>query len=349
MLFQSLYRTMAATRPRLQRPVHLVLDFDATLTVRDTIILLREIPLQRNRRLGKEVFAVPEWSSLEQAYMQDYERHKKTEAALDEDQEKHPGSFPDQAKSYSGMLARRRALEERSMERLVDWDFFRGVTRADVASAAEAVVADGRLEMRDGWSRMLEMFLPSGRVQQHDASKVSIISLNWSRAFIRQSMLSALRVEKPDSPDLARFIREDLTIHASEIAGLDDPDGSSGEMQADVLSNTDKLRCLPPAAQRLDILQTGRKSGSEAPYLVYVGDSSTDFDCLTAADTGIWLCPAGDIEEAERKCRQVFKPLELKVRPISRSGNEGDGQVDELIWAQNFEQITQYLSTLAPP
>lgn len=348
MLLRSFHRIMATNRPRLQRPVHLVLDFDATLTVRDTIILLREIPLQRNRRLGREAFTVPEWSTLEQAYMEDYNRHKKAEADLDNGREKHAGSLLDRAKDYSEMLARRRALEERSMQRLVGWDFFRGVTRADVASAANAVVGDGRLEMRAGWSQMLEMFLPSsGQHSAADNPRVSIISLNWSRTFIRQSLLSALEAEQRNNPHLARFIREDLTVAACEVAGLDEPDGSSGQIHTDVLSNIDKLRYLPPASQRFDIRHTGRQRDSEAPYLVYVGDSSTDFDCLMAADTGIWLCPAGDIEEAKRKCGQVFKPLELKVRPISHGDQEG-GEVDELLWAQDFEQITQYLSTLAP-
>lgn len=346
-LYAHTVRTMATSIRRLQRPVHLVLDFDATLTIRDTIILLREVPVQRNKRLGYEAYRIPEWSSLESAYMKDYEGHKATEVALDAN-DNGSSSFVDQAKRYSQMLARRRVLEEQSMLRLEAWEFFRGVKRADVCKAAETVLRDGRLQMRDQWSDMLRMFLP--HTPQSDAgerSKVSIISLNWSKTFVRECLLSALKLEQRDHAELRRFIVENLQIHSCEITGIDDHEGSSGKMQADVLSSADKLKLLPPACRKVHPIHADRPQQEDAPSLVHVGDSSTDFDCLVAADTGIWLCPANNLSEASGICEQTFKPLKLRVRPIDEAANGGLAR-DELVWARNFEQIAAFLSSIAP-
>lgn len=332
---------------RLQRPVHLVLDFDATLTVHDTLSLLREIPLQRNNRLGRELYPVTQWSSLEDAYMEDYTRHKQTEAQHEE-KVQQAQTFVDRARCYSQLLAGRRVLEERSTQRVQDLDFFRGVTRADVCKAADTVARDGRLDMREHWTDLLQVFASSiGQPDIGDQSKVSIISLNWSSAFIRQNLLSALPNDTAERPDLASFIDKDVIIHSNEILGLDEPDGSDGKMQKKVVSNADKLKLLPPASRREDLLDVGREPDSTAPYLVYVGDSSTDFDCLMAADAGIWLYPASDRESAQERCERSFKPLELDVRPISDAGQGHVGE-NELVWAQDFKQITNFLLSIAP-
>lgn len=342
-------KTMAAKNFDPQRPIHLVLDFDATLTVRDTINLLREIPVQRNKRLGHDMRPVPEWSALECAYMQDYNRHKEIEQSLSERQAtEHPQSSLAKAAHYSQQLAERKIIEEQSMKRLEDWNFFRGATRRDVYSAAETVLRDGRLEMREHWSDLLRACL-SGSAGSNlaEASEVSIISLNWSKTFIRQSLLGALEFEQRDTSELARYINEDLDIHSCEIVGLDDTEGSGGKMRADILSSADKLKYLPQASLRRSPLHPDRTPDPRAPYLVYVGDSATDFDCLMTADTGIWLCPADTVESASEKCREAFKPLKLQLKHID-DVDKRDLAEDELVWAQDFEQITKYLYKLTP-
>lgn len=346
-LLQTLLKTMASNAHRLQRPIHLILDFDATLTVNDTIVLLREIPLQRNKRLSREIFPVPAWSALESAYTEDYARHKKGESAGAASDRSRP--VVERARDYSQMLARRRVLEEQSMKRLEEWNFFRGVVRTDVCKAAETVVRDGRLKTRDHWTELLRLFTrKEGQAEAAAASKVSIISLNWSATFIRQSLLEALKLQSRDDPELFKLITYDLQIHSCEIKGLNEPNGSSGQMQADVLSSDDKLKYLPPASGRSSAIHPERKPDPTAPYLVYVGDSATDFDCLMAADTGVWLNPAANAEEAKMRCDQCFKPMELKVRPASEVDQGNELAENELVWAQNFEQITQLLAQSTP-
>lgn len=339
---------MTASVRRLRRPAHLILDFDATLTVRDTIVLLREIPIQRNKRLGYEAHRVPEWSSLEAAYMQDYERHRTAEESAEIGINDVIWSFVERAKAYSQKLARKRVVEELSMKRLKAWDVFRGVQRTDVCRAAETVLTDGRLRLRDYWSDMLRMFLQNdSQSNATQKSSVSIISLNWSETFIRECLLSALRLELAGDLELQRFVARELQIHACEITGLDEEEGSSGHMQADVLSSADKLKFLPFASQRNHAMDPYRPHDPEAPYLVYVGDSATDFDCLMLADAGVWLCPASDLKEASERCEQCFKPLKLRLRPISDT-RSGELSEDELVWAQDFEQISDFLSKTAP-
>lgn len=280
--------------------------------------------------------------------MEDYNRHKESESTASLEKDTKSQSFVDQARTYSEMLARGRVVEEQSMRRLEEWNVFRGVMRADVCSAAETVVKDGRLQMRDRWSSLLRMFArESDEVDAVRESKVSIISLNWSATFIRQCLLRALQLRPDDQAGLARFIEKEVQIHSCEIAGLDEPEGSSGRMQASVLSSADKLKYMPRASRRRTPIHPDRTPDPEAPYLVYVGDSSTDFDCLTTADTGIWLYPATSQEEAETRCSQFFRPLQLRLRPIRDAGQEGVGQ-EELVWAQDFEQIAAFLSNLAP-
>jgi len=326
------------TMSRLQRPIHLVLDFDCTLTKHDSLHLLREIPLRRNARLGHYAIPVPEWSALERAYMEDYNRHQEATAATKRELARITSASAARS-AYSQYLASRRVVELQSLQRAEAWGLFKGVTIDDVRGAAQAVIADGRLSMREGWQQLL------CSVRSASQSKASIISVNWSASFIRECLLADLKQHGQDREDLSTMIERDLEIHANDIDGLHEPHGSSGRMQSKVHTSADKLKYLP-LSQGNNPDYPFRQADECNPYLIYVGDSSTDFDALMAADTGIWLNPAENVEDAQRDCQQSFKPLQLTFYDLARSS----GHIETpqgLAWANDFESITDYVVRLA--
>ena len=143
------------------------------------------------------------------------------------------------------------------------------------------------------------------------------------------------------------MIERDLEIHANDIDGLHEPDGSSGRMQSKVHTSADKLKYLPPS-QAYNPNYPQRQADEHSPHLIYVGDSSTDFDALMAADTGIWLNPAESVEDAQENCHQSFKPLQLRLYDLDNPPTY-DEILHQLAWTSSFRKVASYLSKLCIP
>lgn len=71
--------SMTTPRPRLRAPIHLVLDFDGTLTEKDTMSQLANIAWARDNRLGivrPDEYYRNHWNSFVEDYLKDYAAHK---------------------------------------------------------------------------------------------------------------------------------------------------------------------------------------------------------------------------------------------------------------------------------
>ncbi|SMQ52605.1 unnamed protein product [Zymoseptoria tritici ST99CH_3D7] len=306
---------------RLKRVTHLVLDFDSTLTVKDTMSVLGDIPA--SPKLS--------WNQISDDYTKDYNTYKN---------EPYPWKDYDR-NEYSGWLEARRWVEARSAKRVEDAGFFRGVTLEDVKQTVARSLESGNLQLREGWVKLFELFLPD-----HDDTSgvihgggLSIVSVNWSEIAIRQTLWqSAMRLDHPSKDSLCRLIN-DMHIHANEIEGLCSPLGSSGRvchpLNMDIRTSADKLRYMPPSR---------RMWGGVGPHVIYIGDSSTDFDALCAADVGIWLCDVPELQYGPT-FKKMFEPLDFVPPPLVSWREHGTDKKHLFWWAPNFDVVLEHLGT----
>ncbi|KAK4540286.1 hypothetical protein LTR36_009598 [Oleoguttula mirabilis] len=318
---------MATLRRTLPRPVHLILDWDGTLTKKDTLSILGNLPKARDARLGIPHTPSHHWNDdFLKPYMDDYGRHKQSSSL-----------YPTAAdpEKYSQWLASLRTVEYNSAERVSDSGFFCGVNEIDVTTVAHEALDAGEMQLRNGWLDLFNMFLPAASPPL--GSRISILSVNWSATFIRSSLRQAAAryLQDGDGRQQLMVYVGGMEIQANEIEGLGSVErGSSGRLVGTVRTAADKLQHRPIV----------RKPGhaSERPIDVYVGDSATDYECLRHATIGIWLCDCAETEY-EQKLKETFKPLELEIRPIDQFRSHADSG---LCWASDLGQVAKLLERL---
>ncbi|KAK6509009.1 hypothetical protein TWF481_003775 [Arthrobotrys musiformis] len=138
---------------------HLVVDFDQTLTLKDTLsTLVTASPLPE----APEIFK----NHLTKAYLEDYAAHVQ---AYPPDRNSIPSEF--------AFLSSLRSIERKSIERVESSNIFKGISRADISVAAKKVQVRKPHEFKALVSKVLPL---------HPTSKVTILSVNWSASFIRE-------------------------------------------------------------------------------------------------------------------------------------------------------------------
>lgn len=305
---------------RLRQQTHLILDYDGTITVKDTMAVLGELPKAPKMT----------WKQITDAYMEDYAAYKK---------QPYPWKNYDR-KEYSAWLASLKCVEDRSARRVQDACLFRGITHQEVNDAVTRSIQNGKLEIRDGWEMLIQLFLPDYDPTDRMSSpnQVSILSVNWSETAIRRALWQAAAGSSahPEMDTLCHLIN-DMVIHANEIEGLGSPLGSSGRVCSplgqDIRTSDDKLRYLRAALG---------PQGDDKCFVVYVGDSSTDFDSLCAADLGIWICPVPEAQYAQAFAK-AFKPLNFVPPPLT-SFDHGAGEHALFYWAPDFYAVHEALT-----
>jgi len=337
--------------------VHLVLDWDGTLTVNDTMALLGKIPKARDLRLHERQLRVnaiarnvsrikhgtvddtivdppvpsptsPQWSDFASSYMKDYEAHKAAHYPLSE----HASH-----EEYVVWLRSLRPVEYDSAARVSDSGFFHGVDVRDVRTVVKNALDSGALQLRHGWEAAFELFLRRITDGPPAGTKLSILSVNWSATLIRHALHEAAsrltNMPQGRKDTLLEFITA-MEIQSNEIDGLDSPDGSTGKLVGNIRTVDDKARCMPTPTAFPEGLQ---------PLMVYVGDSSTDFECLRRADVAIWMCDCDEAGVKERFAK-TFRPLDVRNStpyPITEVGRPDDGA-----WcgrAKDLAQVAEFL------
>ena len=227
----------------------------------------------------------------------------------------------------------------------------RAVKTEDLAVEAERALSSGELQLRKGWLELFEMFRSSACPPA--GSKLSIISVNWSETWIRWSLYIAARatsLSEDRKSALLHFIN-DMEIFANEIHGLDSPHGSSGRLlgsvRGTIRTSADKLRYLPVNQHKTSGQQAQHSSTADwpPPIVIYVGDSTTDYDCLRCADIGVWIA---DMPQTEYKTKfaETFKPL--KYVPPSIHDLDATDASQWCVWAPNFEEVANAVAALDP-
>lgn len=306
------------------RPINLILDWDGTITAKDTMFAYGKVADIRDVRLNREQNGSRMFEGFGTAWMDDYSKHEHSYSPKAQERK--------EVAQESAWLKSLSSVETSSAERVEKSGFFAGVTHSDISTAAEELLQDGAVTLRSGWQ---DLFL---RAQDSSSPKlissISILSVNWSESFIRASLKAAATASVPNSSLLPAL--DYLVISANEISGLHEPGGSSGRLtdanHAIIRTSFDKLENFPSRQECLNI---------------YVGDSATDFDCLLAADLGI--CIRDDpMSSSAKTLAETMSRVGHVVQHIDnmKTWQQLDGSKSNVFWAHDLNEIVSLLDRL---
>jgi hypothetical protein len=306
------------------KPINLVLDWDGTITTKDTMFAYGKIADIRDARLGREQNGSKMFQGFGKAWMDDYSKHEQAYRPTAHERK--------EVAEESAWLKSLSSVESSSAERVESSGFFTGVTHSDISTAAKEILKDGAVSLRPGWQ---DLFLRAqDGSSSRSISRISILSVNWSESFIGASLKAAASNSVPNSNLLP--ILDNLTIAANEISGLHEPEGSSGRLteanHAIIRTNFDKLQNFPSRQGFLNI---------------YVGDSPTDFDCLLAADLGICIRdePMGS---SARTLAETMSRVGHVVEHVDsiKSWQQLDTPKPKVFWAKDLSEVVSLLGRL---
>jgi len=304
---------------RARSTIRLVLDWDGTLTKRDTLHIVAAIGYDHNQNLG-----LPSWDNIVQTYISDYT-----------DYEAHYTPTAKERKNVteeSEWLASLKNVERRSIERTEAAGIFTGITKQDIMSASKSAIQNEKLQLRQGWRRLLTIACEPRQQSSPDVPLVSIISVNWSATFIKACIETAL-AELPISKD----IMSSILVFANEVP----------------LRGSETTPAICTSADKLAKFKEVR--GTDDCPMVYVGDSPTDFDCLIAADVGICVrdnpMGGGQKELKETLERVGFEVVRLNhaawedSRRVIKHKSESSGRSSKkkIWWVESLDEILKFV------
>ncbi|KAK7754072.1 hypothetical protein SLS62_003918 [Diatrype stigma] len=262
-----------------------------------------------------------------------------------------------------------KGVEERSLARVRRCGLFRDIDGAgdgvgNGGSSRGALLRDaGAARVRDGTVRLRPGYRDFVARRAAEGWKVRVVSVNWSGAFIRgccsgerEGTGTGTGVGEVEVEVIANEVRdEDGAVVGPEIlrgrprhprsrrrgesgveedAGVDDEGEGEGEGEGEEVSP-------PPLTNSQDKLDAMRavlgaegSLGDNKPS-VYVGDSTTDLECLLAADRGIVMADKPDSTLLET-LRRIGKEV-----PHVREHNSSSSNI---MWASNFEEINEHVT-----
>ncbi|KAI1775266.1 HAD-like domain-containing protein [Hypoxylon cercidicola] len=250
------------------------LDFDGTITAKDTVGELANFALRVRAAEGQDLKR--EWDEVVAAYVGDHSAHVHDYSPGTEDR-----SLPDQEIEFLRCM---KHVETRSLGRINDCRLFRGITPEAFRAAGRDLVADGTIKLRPGFSRFVR-----DRVDQ--GWRVWVLSVNWSAAFIEGAC-----GELPGVEVIANEVRDDGSVAGPAV--LNPPDATTKEPR-NLTNSRDKLDAMEAVLEA---------EGLAARPSVYFGDSTTDLECLLAVDRGFVVSDRED-SSLLRTLRRIGKDV----------------------------------------
>ncbi|KAJ4338972.1 hypothetical protein N0V95_007917 [Ascochyta clinopodiicola] len=295
------------------QPIHWVLDWDGTITRRDTLDAL--VSIAASSKPSSPV--LDEWKRVSEAYMTDYT------AAIEK---LAPGGhLPKTVPKERDLLGALKTVEQASLDRVSSSGIFAGLTRKLLAEGAKRVIDSRKVELRRGFSKFLQ------HMQSRDRDELDILSVNWSRHFIRSCLEVGEVCVRPQA------------VYANELDGIEKDLVSTGKISPDensemkIISSGDKLEYLM-RLQRLNSASRNESPSSSRP-IIYVGDSWTDIECLLEADLGI--CVRDDpIGSSQRKLAERLQSLGIHCPRLQDWKSADEWQV---VWASDFAEIQTWI------
>lgn len=176
----------------------------------------------------------------------------------------------------------------------------------DGDGSLEEEKGEGAVRLKKGVGRFLEQ-------QGRDGWDVAVVSVNWSREFIR-GVVEAGCTWGPGAERVRRVVANGIRFPSGQVEG---PEELGGEP---LVTAGDKLRAMESLRQKL-----------ADEKMVYFGDSTTDLACLMEADLGVIMA-----DSAESKLLNTLKRIGQEAPHVT------DAKTDsKLVWARDFDEVLQ--------
>ncbi|KAF4622720.1 hypothetical protein G7Y89_g14306 [Cudoniella acicularis] len=232
-----------------------ILDFDGTITVKDTISFLFQIGLSKQASLGVDKTEVHE--AIISKYSEDFFGHLENYRLVKEDRR----TLHEEVDYYRSL----KEVEVRSFERVSDSGLFGGIKEDEWRSYGGDAIKNGEVSVREGFADFC-------RHVKNTNSVWGIVSVNFSREFIR-GVVDASGSKENQLEILANVSNEKGVLRGPAI--------SSWALSEQIIATCDAklaaMKCL------LDIWKEKAFFGKNCPETlvpVYIGDSGTDIECL---------------------------------------------------------------------
>jgi hypothetical protein len=287
----------------LKGSVHWVLDWDGTITKKDTLDALVNIATSTKPNFPTH----DRWNHVVEAYIADYSSSLAKLVPND--------TLPTTLQGEAKLLEDLKPVEQRSLDRVFASKIFAGLTKENLEDGARKAINSGAVSLRPGCVEMLQR-LSAPTASEGD--KLHILSVNWSRHFIL-SCLKTAGIEVDPS-----------LILANELDGIDEGRQSTGQISPTgsmkIIASGDKLRYLEQLREK------------ESMPMVYVGDSWTDVECLLAVELGICMRdePMGS---SQGKLADAFKRLNIACPRLEDWEDVGE---PGLTFAGDFGEIERW-------
>jgi 2-hydroxy-3-keto-5-methylthiopentenyl-1-phosphate phosphatase len=285
--------------PPSSPPWTFILDFDGTITTKDTISTIAQFALSSQASRGHDM--TKDWDAILGKYGEDYSSHVETYRPLKDERD----TLEKEIAFYRSL----RGIEIRSFERVSSSGLFNGIQKEDWEQFGREAVKSEEVTVRKG----LKEFLERIRILK---GRWGIVSVNFSSAFIRGVLEESARGESSGSEVLANQLDE-----RGFLIGPKTQDGSFGQGLA---TSDAKLAAMERLSHSL--------SGSLSSKVVYIGDSGTDVECLMEHGVGGVIIS----EDGKGSLMQSMKRIGVKVIPIWEY--EGD-ESTSIYWARDFKEI----------
>ncbi|KAI0111403.1 HAD-like domain-containing protein [Daldinia grandis] len=274
------------------------LDFDGTITVKDTVGELANFALRVRADEGQDL--QKEWDAVVNAYVDDHSAHVDGYHP-----QPHARSLPAQEVEF---LRHMKTVETRSLGRINDCRLFRGISPTAFREAGRDLVGKGTITLRCGFTRFVQERLKEGW-------RVWVLSVNWSSAFIEGACGELSGVEV-----IANDVREDGSVVGPPILNPGGADGGHRKEQRNLTNSHDKLDAMKAVLEAEGLV--GKPS-------VYFGDSTTDLECLLAADVGFVV--------SDKEDSSLLKTLRRIGKEVPHVQDQGT--TSRLAWTSNYRDI----------
>ncbi|TID27522.1 hypothetical protein E6O75_ATG00289 [Venturia nashicola] len=311
-------------------PVHVFIDWDGTITERDTLGEVVKAGYKKNP-------ATQPWGNFVSAYLEDYRVHQASYTPA-KDQRKT-------IKEESAWLESLLEVETRSVERVRDAGLFLGLNKNDMLDAAAEAVDNGNVQFRKGWKELFFSGLspPAEPVPAmgRDGLRFHIVSVNWSANFIKGCIFHASMLSR--SVDVMRALVPMVHL-ANEIPNVERATCGLDKDDVTVRTSADKVRMIEKALHEPAL----GKTDARKPILVYIGDSCTDLDALLYVDYGICIRdePMGS---GQKELAETLERVGVSVNPLSElellSSSQG-ASIKTLWWARDLKEVSDFLSRI---
>lgn len=254
-----------ALRRKTLPSMHLIFDFDGTITRKDTISELVASAINRlptRRHHGLQVA----WDKVVQDYLADYKHYATSHRPVEAERT----SVAQEVRFLAGM----KRVEEASLDRVGSSGVFAGLKPEELYRMGVDAVDNGRVVIRDGFKEIVE--LAGQRGWQTD-----IISVNWSSAFIRgvlhphriyvtaNDASTDGRIHGPERMDSRLTTSPDklqALIHVAAAAGAPGRVLYFGDSATDMECLLRQGGVAIAADEESSLLQTLRRVGVEVPH-----------------------------------------------------------------------------------